>query len=248
MDRLSSCYFCGSALDESLTEYPVIPPSVDPDADGTVVLCQGCARKLDTIVERVVTAVERDDSATADTSPADNSEADAGTRRRDPPRLDDAPDLGPVGEHDSGQRRERDAEYDARSTESRGQRAGESRRGRSSTARRETEQTDRGQPESERPARAPEEAGGTEESLDREDQGETDGSAATEDEQSMTALEYNRVMRLVQNREFPIDRAEIETVAASAYELSRQDCARVIDAAIDRGLLAEDGGKLVAPE
>jgi hypothetical protein len=64
---------------------------------------------------------------------------------------------------------------------------------------------------------------------------------------SISALEYNKVMRLLQNREFPVDRAEIETVAANAYGLAESDCAAVIDLAIDRGLLREEGGQLRRP-
>lgn len=64
---------------------------------------------------------------------------------------------------------------------------------------------------------------------------------------TISALEYNKVMRLLQNREFPVDRAEIESVAASAYELGEDECAEVIDLAIDRGLMDEMDGKLVRP-
>lgn len=65
---------------------------------------------------------------------------------------------------------------------------------------------------------------------------------------SITALEYNKVMRLLQNREFPVERAEIVEVAASAYNLAESDCAEVIDLAVDRGLLEEEAGQLVRPE
>ncbi|MHB9285459.1 hypothetical protein ACKVMT_00285 [Halobacteriales archaeon Cl-PHB] len=65
---------------------------------------------------------------------------------------------------------------------------------------------------------------------------------------SISALEYNKVMRLLQNREFPVERDEIETVAANAYGLARADCAQVIDLAIDRDLLGERDGQLVRPD
>jgi hypothetical protein len=55
-------------------------------------------------------------------------------------------------------------------------------------------------------------------------------------------------MRLLQNREFPVERAEIETVAANAYGLSQSECAEVIDLAVDRGLIDEDGANLVRSE
>ncbi len=87
---------------------------------------------------------------------------------------------------------------------------------------------------------------------------ETDAEPASTEEQSadqtddqpqttISALEYNKVMRLLQNREFPVERSEIETVAASAYSLSEQECAEVIDLAVDRDLLEESDGLLNRP-
>jgi hypothetical protein len=73
-------------------------------------------------------------------------------------------------------------------------------------------------------------------------------SSGRRTETNVSALEYNKVMRLLQNREFPIERSEIVGVAASAYELSESDCAAVIDLAVDRGLIDERNGQLVRPE
>ncbi|MEF8757637.1 MAG: hypothetical protein V5A33_05330, partial [Halobacteriales archaeon] len=61
------------------------------------------------------------------------------------------------------------------------------------------------------------------------------------------ARTYNRVIRLLQNREFPVDRDEIETVATNAYELSHEEFDAVIRVAIDRGVLEEADGQLVLP-
>ncbi|WP_302081428.1 hypothetical protein [Salinibaculum rarum] len=81
---------------------------------------------------------------------------------------------------------------------------------------------------------------------------EASESETTTDEQpartNISALEYNKVMRLLQNREFPVARDEIETVAANAYDLSQTQCAEVIDLAVDRGLIDEDGDQLVRSE
>jgi hypothetical protein len=85
---------------------------------------------------------------------------------------------------------------------------------------------------------------GEESGADDAGESQTDRTVRT----SISALEYNKVMRLLQNREFPVDREEIEIVASNAYDLSRSDCTKVIDLAIDRGLLDEDGGQLERPE
>ena len=78
---------------------------------------------------------------------------------------------------------------------------------------------------------------------------ETPESAATEGpgagrDVEITTREYRTLLRLLQNREFPVDRTEIEAVAASAYGYSQAKCAAVIDAAVDRGRLTERDGML----
>lgn len=56
--------------------------------------------------------------------------------------------------------------------------------------------------------------------------------------------EFRTVMRLLGNREFPVDRGAIVELAASAYELDERHVHRVLDYAVDRGVIAEDGHTL----
>jgi len=70
--------------------------------------------------------------------------------------------------------------------------------------------------------------------------GERESTDGPDIDQSLTKLEYNKVMRLLQNREFPVDREKFVIVAANAYGLARSECNAVIDLAIDRGFIAED--------
>jgi len=58
---------------------------------------------------------------------------------------------------------------------------------------------------------------------------------------------YNRVVRLLQNREFPVNRSEFSELASSAYDIPADECANVIDYAIQRGELVEDRGMLKKP-
>lgn len=91
---------------------------------------------------------------------------------------------------------------------------------------------------------------GTGESSDRssnpDDQADEAG-AQTPTGTTISALEYNRVMRMLQNREFPIDREEIVLVASNAYDLAQSECNQVIDLAVDRGLLDDRDGELYRP-
>ena len=66
------------------------------------------------------------------------------------------------------------------------------------------------------------------------------------DDASLTALEYSKVMRLLQNREFPVDRAEFRAIATNAYQISDGEFDAIVDAAIDRGLIAEENGQFVS--
>ena len=187
MSQLSSCYFCGSALDTSLSEYPVVPEELRSGEtdDTTVVLCPTCRRKLGTVIEAVVDAAG--EGVTTD-----------GTADTDLTGEDDRPDDS--GLLDGG------------------------------TA-------DRGAPSSAGSDPTPSEPSGT-----------PAGDTASDDEEpTLTNLEYNKVMRLLQNRELPVDRAEIQEVATSAYQISPEEFDTVIQAAIQRDLIAERNGQFVDP-
>ncbi|WP_267640327.1 hypothetical protein [Haloarchaeobius amylolyticus] len=74
---------------------------------------------------------------------------------------------------------------------------------------------------------------------------ETDRTAG--DQPTPSPRTYNKVMRLLQNRDFPIERAQIESVAAGAYDVDPEECRAIVDAAIEKGLVAQDGPKLIDP-
>lgn len=57
-----------------------------------------------------------------------------------------------------------------------------------------------------------------------------------------------KVVRLIQNRELPADREEIELLASNAYEIERAECQRILDALIDHGYFTETAGKIDIPE
>ncbi|MFB6192281.1 MAG: hypothetical protein ABEI11_03050 [Haloarculaceae archaeon] len=55
---------------------------------------------------------------------------------------------------------------------------------------------------------------------------------------------YRKVLRFLENREFPMDRAEAESMAADAYDLDTGQVADVIDHAIKHDRLREASGEL----
>lgn len=55
---------------------------------------------------------------------------------------------------------------------------------------------------------------------------------------------YGKVLRLLRNREFPMTREEIVTIATSAYELKARNVQQIIDESVDRGEFVETSGQL----
>ena len=56
--------------------------------------------------------------------------------------------------------------------------------------------------------------------------------------------EFRTVMRLLNGREFPVERDTIIELAVSAYELDDAHVRRCLDYAVDRGVIDDDGGTL----
>lgn len=260
MAEFSSCYFCGAALDAPLDEYPVVPAELhpSPEQQGTVVLCPTCREKLGAIVGEVVAAVETDSSlegrqttettleaategATPSTDagsaptddepesddgaiPGETTEAEATTDPSDSAEGDESSDAPtPIFDDESPDGSDESDPYGPVFEDAEG----------GSTPDEETDdETD------ENPEPTPDGAESSTGTADRS----AGSSGAMPD-----ARTYNRVVRLLQNREFPVERDEIEAVATNAYELSHEEFDGVIQVAIDRGVLEEEDGKLVLP-
>jgi hypothetical protein len=237
MDQLSSCYFCGGALDASLSEYPIIPKSLDPEAEkqGTVVLCSTCREKLATIVEPAVEAAKADARETVepatDAGPAEPTGPSGGSET---PTGNEGPVDSVIEPADDGSLLGDDGASAAKRSQADRQSGAGSTSGSDGTAR------DSAAPSDERTV---EPSGGSDEGADGgdADAGENgDGSGP-----SLTKLEYNKVMRLLQNREMPVDRAEIREVAVNAYDIDGEQFDAIIDAAVDRDLIGQADGQLV---
>lgn len=241
MDQFSSCYFCGGAVDASLTEYPVVPKalrSADTDSP-TVVLCSTCRRKLGAVVEEVVSAAtdgsvtgDTLDGASGDTAPetaTDSSALDDDVAHDEAAEPSDtAADTGEPGDGedaltDPGETSDLRTPSEGEPTDS------------------EYTPDDPGETSD---LRTPSEGEPTDDETVSTELGEEE-AAAEDDGPRLTKLEYNKVMRLLQNRPLPVDRAEIREVATSAYDLDRAEFDAVVDAAIERGLIEERDGQFV---
>ena len=237
MGQLSSCYFCGTALDEPVGTYRL----GGDDAGETVTLCAGCAEKLDTLLDAasVVGDVRPENGAeqpSADQS-SDETPSTISTVVETTGTVDESG--GTAGDTTAGG----GAESDAASSD------GE-------PAESEAEPDLAGGFETkEATGTAGDDSNGIEESEAAEDEAEvTDtasGAGTAEDairQSQLSRREFNKVIRLLQNREFPVDRQEFVIVASNAYDLGRSECGAVIDLAVERGIIAEEDGQLLRAE
>lgn len=236
MDRLSSCYFCGDALDASLSEYPVVPRSLDPDPDHQqqVVLCSTCRTKLATVVETVVDAAANE--RTADDDQATLMDESGIDPRPDPTAISDADETGLLDGDDDP--------------------LADSSPPRNGTGSGDESGRDRGTPSASPGDTGPTaddtgpDGGGSDDSHERDRDETTDadsGGGDDTDGPTLSRLEYSKVMRLVQNRDLPVPRNEIREVAVNAYDIDPAEFDTILNAAVERGLIGEENGRLVEP-
>ena len=262
MRQLRRCDFCGG---DAAGVYEVLPPELDPaEAEQRrVVLCSDCADTLETVVDPLL------DRLGVDT---DDEGPDAGEPSADaagPPGASEPPVRDPVGtERDSGERSaapgtSRGAGVDPGPVQWGGSGTdGDGREESASDPLRDgvsgVEPSGDGDPtptaaDSE-PSRSSAAAGAGvsdpaegAEATDSDgadpgtEGGGGDGAGSTPGDEP---AEFRTVMRLLGNREFPVERDSVVELAASAYDLDEGHVHRILDHAVDRGVIADDGGTL----
>ena len=80
---------------------------------------------------------------------------------------------------------------------------------------------------------------------DRSKEATTHDAATNRDDRPPTG--YGKVLRLLQNREFPVKRDTAEALAAGAYDLETHEVDAIMEYALDRGEFVEERGKLKRP-
>ena len=266
MRQLRSCDFCGG---DAAGVYEVLPPELSPTEaeQRRLVLCSDCAETLETVVNPLLErlGVETGDAASAadDGSPASGETADAEptpaasspaeptTSDPDSPPTSD-PDSPPASEPANSDTPDYGIPFEPGDP-------AESPADRSTAGDPAEDGTVRWD-EAEPTTAASEEAGSP--ASDRDDgsdeatepAGDADGPAATPDghaadrdgseEVGEEPEEFRTVMRLLGNRDFPVERGAIVELATNAYELDERHVGRIIDHAVDRGVIVDDGGTL----
>lgn len=244
MPEFSACYFCGTALDAPLAEYPVVPDTLHPSADQqrTVVLCPSCRRKLGAVVDTVVAAVDDPPGDEAiQQELAESSDAGAVTP-------DTEADDGDSGFRDEGRDAEDAAESNTLETEAEeaGVTPAAAEPADESTPAAADETGEETEPAATESTTAGDATASSEDATEAAADADADDTRApTADEPQLTAFEYNKVMRLLQNRDFPVDHEEFKIVATNAYEIDGDEFDAIIGAAEKRDLIGLEGDQIV---
>jgi len=216
MRALRSCDFCG---EQAVGTFEVMPAELDPtEAERRrVVLCDSCKDTLGTLLEPLIDRVDvsTDDGETADKSEREDADAETRTDLIGASAEDDGSLLGGTSNGDDEPKPGDTADLTG-STQEVTESAG-------SGADQSTADASDGSAE-EPTSGAESQSGGT----------RPDGKPEN----------YGRVLRLLRNREFPMTRAEVVTIATSAYQLDARNVQAIIDEAISRGEFGETNGQL----
>lgn len=272
MSDLSSCYFCGTALDAPVESSPVAPESLGVETEQTVSLCPTCRQKLTGILEHTVEAMgdtgsvettledyedvepsateQAESVATATADSTTEASQDQGSEEpvteKQPKDLDSEPttesengasDTDSVFESDDDTTTETTADpaTDGAALADPGEASDES----------DPETTD---PLTDGEQDAVQAEPASAESVAQEtvtEEADTDEERASGRPEILSTPAGKQIIRLLQNREFPLDREEFEVVAANAYDIPKGDCVDVIDALISEGYVGERQGTLV---
>ena len=270
MRALRSCDFCDG---EAIGTFEVLPPELEPTEteQRRIVLCPGCRDQLEGLLEPLLaragvetrtvtgdgeTEPSTDSGSTTEmASPSDNDTGDSGTvvasaneptqkrgRTSSPNATVSGPETGEMdgtdetggtdgaGETDEADETDADGDSKADPTLEDGitvERADSSAGSDNAT----DEKTTSGA------------ASGTE-----PDAGDAtaDGSSSQQSA-NRPPKAYGKVIRLLQNREFPMPRAAVENLAAGAYDLESHEVEAVVDYALEDGEFVESRDLLERP-
>lgn len=216
--ELRSCYFCGRT-GEGLDAYPVVPGRLAAEAapadPARVVLCPDCRSKLRRVLE--IALADARDPDPGGVTPGEDGDGGGGPEVTFDAAASEAEDGDAAGgEDDAG---DGDA---TRPTED-----GDDAAGDRDATRPTGDATDDGDDRDD-----PDAAGDGERSTDTPGLGSGAGGP------------YRKALRLLQNREFPMERAALVEVMSSAYDLDATECERIVEFAIERGALVDDDGTL----
>ncbi|WP_411967557.1 hypothetical protein [Haloferax sp. YSSS75] len=224
MRELRSCDFCGT---DAVGVFEVLPPELTPaDDQRRVVLCDHCRETLTDVIEPLLTRLGVDSQVEVpDDSPAEaglsaatsGMESDGDAVSVGVDSMDPAPTPPEPADHASPDDDPTDDTADPLDDDAV-----------------QAEDGDEADAETEPP-----EASEPDEPTTADDEDESDTPSEPP--------QFRKVVRILQNREFPVERADVEALASNAYDLDDEQVAEIFDYAVERGLLVDDDGTLRKP-
>lgn len=238
MRELRSCEFCG---DDAANAYEVLPGHVS-SGPRRMILCVDCQATLESVINLLIDEVAEDMQTTESDQSGESPPNLTGGEDRTGAGLSNQE--GAEGQTPSGRRNETGPAADGTTDES------------------DTGVTipsdEEGEAGSDNPTQEAHEAGAdsgdqTTGSKSATGRKPDHGSGSDEPNDMVTGESggrgsepegFRRAMRLLNNREFPVERSEFIALASGAYEMDEHQVEAIIDHAVERGVIAEDGGRL----
>ncbi len=238
MRALQTCDFCGA---DAVGTFEVIPPELEPTdtEQRRVVLCPDCKARLEDLLGPLLSRLDADSAGESAKTPPERTDDHAARSMTPESAVDASREATAVEER---------ATATADSDESEGE---------SQTPTPSNDNAD----DAGTHATPALESGITFDSAGTRDGEETSDPAeptAADDSSDDTAEEsvsqkqrppaaYGKVIRLLQNREFPMARSAVEGLAAGAYDLESHEVDAIIEYALENGEFVEERGELQRP-
>jgi hypothetical protein len=226
MRQLRTCDFCDA---EAVGAFEIVPPELEPtEAERRrVVACPDCRDRLETLLEPLLARIAGD---AAGDGRSEGSGADGSTPDRSAPAEENAPAAGDESDPDPDTPSEPTVLEDGVTFE----------------------------PEDRTDDAADEDESVVDDGTAAESGAEPDSSERTEAADESTGDEgtapttgsppaYGKVVRLLRNREFPMERSAVENLAAGAYDLENHEAAAIVDHAVENDEFVEKRGILRRP-
>ncbi|WP_416838121.1 hypothetical protein [Haloferax sp. DFSO52] len=230
MRELSTCDFCGTG---AVGVFEVLPPALTPAEDQKrVVLCDHCQATLTDVISPLLTRLGVD----ADRSSDRQTQSDDQTVPDDPPAELGASATTTSADESTGGV----ASVDVSAVDAAPSPSESADHDLADTLGDELVADD---------GSTADDDGSTTNDDEPEDHGadESDTTESAADDTLTEPPKFRKVVRILQNREFPVERADVEALASNAYDLDDEQVADIFDYAVERGLLVDDGGTLRKP-
>lgn len=235
MRELQTCDFCGA---DAVGTFEIVPSELDPSEaeQRRVVLCGGCKTTLEDLVEPLLAR------ANAGNETGSVGDSESRNDETNDPLGSSAGDSTIEFSEDERNEIDRDDHEDAVRFPS----------AESTDVPDEAPDTDSNGPAEDPDAPTDESNQATDESnastgdsnTPTDDSSATDSDDDAADGRSQAPPAYGKVIRLLSNREFPMERDAVEELAAGAYDLSERESRKIVDHAVERGEFVEDGDQL----